>query len=55
MAIIGPLPTWPPDGLGLNGVAPGNGSSGNGSSGNGSATALGGAHLRETAPASEDE
>jgi cell division protease FtsH len=50
MAIIGPLPTWPPDGLSRNGVAPGNGSSANGS-----ATVVGGAHLREALPASEDE
>jgi cell division protease FtsH len=47
MAIIGPLPVWPPDGRALNGGATGNGSA--------AAGVNGGAHLRENTPAPGDE
>jgi cell division protease FtsH len=44
-AIIGPLPTWPPDGRVANGAAPTNGS----------AAVSGGAHLREAKPPTPNE
>ncbi len=47
MSIIGPLPTWPPDGRALNGAPTGNGSA--------AAGVNGASHLREATPAPGDE